>query len=241
MKIVTTDIVNALAPLGVRLQTRGSEVALLKRSSVQDLFEQLEFVLVGAAQETIAISVALTAVQHLGLGFRGLAERDGWPEVCSDKENARVAFQTIADWQVWLRRVAEVAPERLERLQRERATALLARTKDAREYTRMVFGLIAERGIGAALESPLENLTDDQTRMVESVVRLPLVMASEKWRRAYELAVAAMIHAGDEAVLAQVLGTPTPIGKIARLGSVPNELMWRVRLLVDRILAATEE
>jgi len=49
------------------------------------------------------------------------------------------------------------------------------------------------------------------------------------------VAIAALIRSGDDTI-ARTVNAPTPIDRIARLKSVPDDLLWRIRLLVDRIL-----
>jgi len=71
-------------------------------------------------------------VQHTDIQLRGLFERDGWPEVCTDRENGRVELQRMGEITEWPAHLVDRAPGRFERLVREKCDTLIARTKEAR-------------------------------------------------------------------------------------------------------------
>jgi hypothetical protein len=222
------------------MQSDPNAVTFVRPSTTASLFERVECVYLGNTRETLAVSVALSTVQHMAVQLRGLFVRDGWPEVCSDPENGRVALQTAKEVTNWLTRLVGLAPERFERLEREKAAALLSTTKEAREWAGVVAGTIVGPTLRNALREPFADLTEEQKKMAEAMMQLPLVVSSDELRNAYSVAVAAMIHAGDDAIV-RAVNMPIAIDKIARLGSVPNELNWRIRLLVDRILMWADE
>src|SRR5262249_50451787 len=167
---------------------------------------------------------------------RGLIERDGWPEVCTDRENGRVELQRVGEITDCLALLADRAPERFERLVRAKSDTLMARTKEARERA----GVVAEtfvprRALADALREPVAGLTAEETNLAKALMQLPFVVSSEELWSVSGISIAALIRSGDDAV-AQTASAPTPIDRIERLKSVPDDLLWRIRVLVDRIL-----
>jgi len=132
MKIAANDIGAALRPLGFQKQTGRNDVTFVRPSVVNGLFERVECLYAGNSLETIVLGVALSVVQHTVVQFRGLIARDGWPEVCTDPDNGRVEFRTSGEITRWLARLVEMAPERFERLERDKGPALLSATEAAR-------------------------------------------------------------------------------------------------------------
>lgn len=240
MKVAARDIAAILKPLRFQMQAGPNDITFVRPSARQSLFERVECVYVGSTLETLALSVALSTVQHTAVQFRGLFVRDGWPELYSDRENGRVSFRTAEEVTDWLARLAELALERFERFVREKGDTLLSTTKEAREWA----GVVADTLVGAALtdqlRDPFGNLNQEQTETAKFLMQLPLMVSSEDLRSAYAVAIATLIRSGDDAVV-RAVSAPTAIDKIARLRSVPNELHWRIRLLVDRIITRCDE
>src|SRR5215470_14542402 len=134
MKIAAKSIAAALKPLGFQMQVAQSDVTFVRpNANSASLFERVECVYVGRRDEAIVLSVALSVVQHTAVQLRGLIERDGWPEVCTDRENGRVELQRVGEITEWLALLVDRAPERFERLVRAKSDTLMARTKQARE------------------------------------------------------------------------------------------------------------
>jgi hypothetical protein len=130
MKIAAKDIAAALKPLSFQMQSDQSFVYFVRpNATTAGLFERLECVYVGRPPDTIVLAVSLSVVQRMALQFRGLIERDGWPEVCTDPENGRVAFQNGREITEWLAHLADRTPERFERLVPEKGDTLLAGTR----------------------------------------------------------------------------------------------------------------
>jgi hypothetical protein len=247
MKIPKQDIAAALKPLRFQMQSdRDGDVMFVRpNATIARLFERVECVYVGLPQRgessAIVLSVSLSVVQHMALQFSGLIERDGWPEVCTDPENGRVEFQRRGEITEWLAHLVDRAPERFERLVREKADTLLARTKEARERVGVVADtIVPRRALADALREPFAGLTEEETKLAKALMQLPFVVSSEELRSVHGVAIAALIRSGDDAI-AQTVNAPTPIDRIARLRSVPDDLNWRIRLLVDRILVWRDE
>jgi hypothetical protein len=243
MKIAERAIAAALAPLRFQMQSDPNSVNFVRRNAATaHLFEWVECVYVGRPPHTIVLSVALSAVQHGVLQFRGLLARDGWPEMCTDPENGRVAFQRREEVAEWLARLADQAPERFERLVREKGDTFLAITKEARERVGVVADtIVPRRALADALREPFAGLTEEETKLAKALMRLPqVVVSSEELWSVHGVAIAALIRFGDDAI-AQAVNAPTPIDPIMRLQSVPVDLIWRIRLLVDRILIWRDE
>jgi hypothetical protein len=246
MKIPKQDIAAALKPLGFQMQVDWDEVTFVRpNATFARLFERVECVYVGfpqrAESSAIVLSVALSVVQHTELRLRGLFERDGWREVCTDRENGYVEFQRTGEITEWLAHLVGRAPERFERLVREKGDTLLARTREARERAGVVADtIVSRRALADALREPFAGLTEEETKLAKGLMQLPFVVSSEELRSVHGVAIAALIRSGDDAI-AQTANAPTPIDRIARLRSVPDELLWRIRLLVDRILIWRDE
>ncbi len=246
-KIAAKDIAAALKPLSFQMQSDQSFVHFVRPNAITaGLFERVECVYVGLPERgessAIVLSVSLSMVQRMALQFRGLIERDGWPEVCTDPENGRVAFQNGREIAEWLAQLADRAPERFERLVREKGDVLLARTREAGERAATVADTIVVPGrtLADALREPFAGLTGEETKIAKALMQLPFVVPSEDLCPVCGVAIAALIRSGDDAI-AQTVNAPTPIDRIARLKSVPDELLWRIRLLVDRILIWRDE
>jgi len=146
-KVAAKDIASALKPLSFQMQSDQNCVCFVRsNATTPGLFERLECVYVGRPPNKIVIAVSLSVVQDVALQFRGLIIRDGWPEVCSDPENGRVASQNGREITEWLALLADRAPERFERLVREKGDPLLAGTREARERAAAVAETIVPGG-----------------------------------------------------------------------------------------------
>src|SRR5262249_33458664 len=75
-------------------------------------------------EEAIGLWVALSVVQRTDVRLRGLSQRDGWPEMCTDPENGCVELQRAGEITEWLGDLVDRAPERSERLVREKGGTL---------------------------------------------------------------------------------------------------------------------
>jgi hypothetical protein len=236
-KVAPKDIAAALKPLSFQMQSDQSFVYFVRpNATTVGLFERLECVYVGRPPDTIVLSVSLSVVQHVALQFRGLIKRDGWPEVCTDAENGRVAFQNSGEITEWLAQLADRVPERFERLVREKSDTLLAETREARErVAKAAETIVSGCALADALREPFAGLTEEETKLAKTLMQLPYVVPSEELWSVSGVAIAALIRSGDHTI-AQTVNAPTPIDRIAQLNAVPDDLNRRIRLLVDRIL-----
>src|SRR5262245_19236706 len=235
MRIKERDIAAALKPLGFQMQVGLNDVTFVRPSATTAcLFERVECMYVGKREEAIVLSVALSTVQHTDIELRGLFQRDGWPEVCTGR--GRVELQRVGEITEWLAHLVDRAPERFARLVREKSDTLMARTKEASERAGVVADSIVPRTeLAEALRQPIHSLTGEETKLAEALMQLPFVVPSEELWSVSSVAIAALIRSGDDTI-AQTVNAPTPIDRIARLKSVPDDLLWRIRLVVDRIL-----
>src|SRR5262249_58318052 len=108
--------------LGFQMQG-GVNVAIFVRPSATTagLFERVECMYVGQRivgwplrLDAIVLSVALSVVHHTAVQLRGLFQRDGWPEVCTDRENGRVELQSRGEMTEWLVQLIYRVPVRFE-------------------------------------------------------------------------------------------------------------------------------
>jgi hypothetical protein len=253
--IAAHDIAVALRPLGFEMQSDRNGVKFVRpNATTADLFERLECVYVGRPSDmrfssglwtgkTIVLSVSLSVVRHAALQLRGLVTGDGWPEVSTDPERHEVTFQDRREINAWLTHLADRAPERFERLVREKGDTLLAETKKAREWAATIADtIVARRGLADALREPLADLTREETKLANALMKLPFAVPSQE-EDVSGVAIAALIRSGDDVVASlgralQTVSTPTVVDTIEWLKtSVPDDdLIWRIRLLVDRIL-----
>jgi hypothetical protein len=247
VKIEADAIAAALQPEGFRKQEGSDEIAFVRPSKLPGIFHVVECMYSGKHEEMYSgkheeilfLTVALSAVQHQALRFRGLFARDGWPELDSDRENGRVCLQSAGDVAAWLRRLADLAPERFERLTRERAVPLVLATDEARKNAERWIAALEGPQFEQILRAPFRDLTEEQTKLVDAVLRRPFALASPGLRNAHELAIATMVRGQDPTII-RLATAPTPLNRLTRLTSVPNEAVWRIRLLVDRVLTLAE-
>jgi len=242
MRIKERDIAAALKPLGFQMQVGLNDVTFVRpNATTAGLFERVECAYVGSRDEAIVLTVALSVVQHTDIQLRGLFERDGWRELCTDRENGYVELQSVGEISEWLAHLVDRAPERFERLVREKSDTLMARTKEVRERAGVVADtIVPRRTLADALRDPFAGLTGEETKLAKALMQLPFVVPSEKLWPVSGVAISALIRSGDD-TLAQTVSAPTPIDRIAQLNSVPDDLLWRIRLLVDRILKWSDD
>lgn len=245
-------IAAALKPLRFQMQVGLNDVTFVRPSATTaGLFERVECMYVGQRivgwplrLDAIVLSVALSVVHHTAVQLRGLFQRDGWPEVCTDRENGRVELQSRGEMTEWLVQLVDRAPERFERLVREKGDTLLARTKEARERAGVVANTIDRSALADALREPFPEpfagLTGEETKLAKALMEIPYVVSSEELWSVYGVAIAALIRAGDDAI-AQSVNARHLTTRTSPFKSVPEDLHLRIRLLVDRLLIWCDE
>jgi hypothetical protein len=241
MRVPKQATAAALKPLGFQMQVGLNDVTFVRpNATIAGLFERVECSDVGlpwrGQSPATVLSVALSVVRHTELQVRGLIERDGWPEMCTDPENGRVEFQRRGEITGWLAQLVDRAPERFERLVREKGDTLLARTREARERAGVVADtIVSQRTLAEALREPFAGLTEAEAKLAKARMRFSFIEASEELQSVHGVAIAALIRSGDDAI-AQTVSAPTPSDRIVRPMPVPDDLRWRIHLLMDRIL-----
>jgi hypothetical protein len=246
LRTTALRIAAALAPLRFQMQSERNGVMFVRPDeTTAGLFERLECVEAGLPHRkqspVLVLAVSLSVVQNMALQFRGLIERDGWPEVCTDPENGRVAFQRRVEIAAWLAQLVDRAPERFERLVREKQDTLLTRTREARERAGAVADtIVSQRTIAEALREPFAGLTEAETKLTKARGRFSFMVSPEDLQSVHAVAIAALIRSGDDAI-AQTVSAPTPSDPIVRPMPVPDDLMWRIHLLMDQILIWRDE
>src|SRR5262245_1826500 len=253
-KTIEKGIAAALKPLRFQMQVGMNDVTFVRPSATTTgLFERVECMDVGQRiigwllrLDTIVLSVALSVVHHTAVQLRGLFQRDGWPELCTDR-GGRVELQSRGEMTEWLVQLVDRAPERFERLVREKGDTLLARTKEARERAGVVANTIDRSALADALREPFPEpfagLTGEETKLAKALMEIPYVVSSDSFEElwsVYGVAIAALIRAGDDAI-AQSVNAPHLSTRTSPFKSVPEDLHWRIRLLVDRILIWRDE
>lgn len=94
--------------------------------------------------------------------------------------------------------------------------------------------MVSQRTLAKALREPFAGLTEAETKLAKARVRFSFMVSPDGLQSVHAAAIAALIRSGDDAI-AQTVSAPTPSDPIVRPMPVPDGLMWRIHLLMDRI------
>lgn len=170
--------------------------------------------------------------------MKGLVQRSGLREVCTDPDNGRVELASASEAERWATQVGAVAPERAAALAQEQGPALLETTEVARTAARQAFRALVNTT--SDLQSVCEVATTEQHAIIEAAVSRPFVVPSDELREVAVAAVAALVRMGDQDVisLGQVATSPTrdPMRRLDQMLAVPHLAIWKVRILIDMII-----
>ena len=233
-------VVKALSAAGFALQERGGDWKFVARTAVKGMYERIE--LVHTVKKGVYVfGVAISVVRDVRTGFRGLVESGGWEELCKDPENGRISFESLEAQSAWLERVVEAAPERFARLVSDRADALLSRTASARASAEQVFVDIVHPALvqGSSLD-----VAEKDSAYCKRLLATPFVVGCPELHAEYDLAVRALLlsHDPDVVQLASLERKGnSPQASLDSMLSVPDHPIWKIRLLVDRIVQEQRE
>ncbi len=101
--------------------------------------------------------------------------------------------------------------------------------------TQVVCAPIVERS-----DEPPFFVAEAETKLAKARMRFSFVVSPEELQSVHGVAIAVLIRSGDDAI-AQTVSVPTPGDPIVRPMPVPDDLRWRIHLLMDRILIWRDE
>lgn len=225
-------LIQALAPHFFVAQSEDRDLYMVRKGKMAGLFERVEFAVAGRGDEVIVVSLAVSVVWHVVNQMKGLLQRGGLPEVCSDPDNGRVHLTSRKEAEAWAAKLGAIAPDRAAALAREQGPALLQNTEAARATAAKAFRMFIEST--SDLHSIRESASTEQKLTIDNALTRPFALPAPELKLVSSASIAALVRMGDPDVieLGQVAMSPSPDPsvRIQQLKSVSPLAIWKIRI-----------
>ena len=236
-------LIEVLAPYSFVAQSEDRDLYMVRKSEIAGLFERVELSVAGRGDEVIVVGLAVSVVWRVVNQMRGLLQRGGLPEVCSDPDNGRIRLTSTGEAEAWATKVGAIAPERAAALAREQGPALLRTTEVARRSAAEAFRLFIEST--SDLHSIREEASTEQKVTIDNALTRPFAVPAPELNLAARASIAALVRMGDPDVIElgqmAVSPSPDPSVRLQQLQSVSPLAIWKVRILIDTIFQRDHE
>lgn len=244
VKDLLDEIASPMKRAGFSVHLRRNGPYFVRESEREGLFEWIQLDVAGRRNEVIVPMMAVAVVHLIETQYQGLRLSGGLEELHSEEEG-RVRFGSRDEWHRWGERLVAIAPERAREFAARCGDRLLAETQIERDAALRVYEEVIRPFLSIEPRGSLERAVKEEQRSgLRSLLERPMVVGSEELRTEYEMAVAAFLIAKDADIsrLAENVATPPrdAVERLAHLRSIPRQVMWKIRLLVDLLVRRQE-